>query len=68
MHYPATGYRASDGGALNAVGTDGYSWSSSPFTATTLYASNILSGNTHIYPESNYHNRAAGFPVRCVQE
>ena len=65
--YPASGYRASSSGGLNYVGTYGYAWSSSPYSASGVYGSYLIFNSSHVHPE-DYNNRASGFPVRCVQE
>ena len=65
--YPASGYRLSGTGGLYSVGTEGYSWSSSPNLVSTPYGSGLRFHNSGMDPASNYHGRALGFPVRCVQ-
>ena len=65
--YPASGIRASHSGALGSVGTNGYAWSSSPSSATSVYGSYLDFYSSNMNPE-NHYDRAYGFPVRCVQE
>ncbi|RHA81912.1 fimbrillin family protein [Segatella copri] len=63
--FPAAGYRDSDDGSMNRVGSYGYSWSSSPYNGNNGYNLGFYSGNVD---PSNNSNRAYGFSVRCVQE
>ena len=63
----ASGYRPSDSGGLYNVGTCGYAWSSSPYSASSVYGSGLTFHSSSVNPEG-YNNRALGFPVRCVQE
>ncbi|MDE5624158.1 MAG: hypothetical protein K2I62_06075, partial [Alistipes sp.] len=65
-HASATGYRTTSTGALNAVGTNGYSWSSSSYAAGNINAGNLNFNSGNVNP-LNGNNRANGFPVRCVQ-
>ncbi|RHA81915.1 hypothetical protein DW916_16470 [Segatella copri] len=58
------GYRNSNDGSMNNVGSNGYSWSSSPYNDNNGYNLNFNSGNVN---PSNNNNRANGFSVRCVQ-
>ena len=64
--YPASGCRNRTSGALANVGSNGYSWSSSP-TQSSAYAGYLDFYATFVYPQNNY-SRAYGFPVRCVRE
>ncbi|MCM1249817.1 MAG: fibrobacter succinogenes major paralogous domain-containing protein [Alistipes sp.] len=64
--YPASGYRYFQSGALNVVGTYGYSWSSSPYAAGNAGAGGLGFYSASVYP-LNSSNRADGFSVRCVQ-
>ncbi len=65
-HKVASGNRNNTTGALNVVGTYGYSWSSSPAAASSTNASNLRFLASEMTP-LNSNNRANGFPVRCVQ-
>ena len=63
----ATGYRDRTGtGALTAVGTNGYAWSSSTFASGNINAGNLNFNASNVNPLNN-NNRSYGFPVRCVQ-
>lgn len=64
--YPASGYRSRASGALTNVGSDGYSWSSSPTQGST-YAGFLNFSASYVSPQNNGY-RAYGFPVRCVRE
>ncbi|WP_370689167.1 hypothetical protein, partial [uncultured Alistipes sp.] len=64
--YPATGYRYRETGALNAVGTSGYAWSSSSYAAGNLGAGYFYFYSGLVGPLNGGY-RAFGFPVRCVQ-
>ena len=64
--YPASGYRYRASGALTSVGSNGFSWSSSP-TQSSTYAGYLGFYATLVYPQNNF-SRAYGFPVRCVRE
>ena len=50
---------------MSGVGSDGDSWSSSPYNGNGGYALGFSSGGVG---PSNSYNRAYGFSVRCVQE
>ncbi len=65
--YPASGYRYSHSGGLSNVGTYGYAWSSSPYSASSVRGSNLGFNGSSVSPENSV-SRAGGFPVRCVQE
>uniref|UniRef100_UPI0027356399 hypothetical protein n=1 Tax=uncultured Alistipes sp. TaxID=538949 RepID=UPI0027356399 len=64
--YPAAGYRDSATGALGAVGTYGYAWSSSSRLAGDSSAGNLNFYSGNVSPLS-WGSRAHGFPVRCVR-
>ncbi len=49
----------------SSVGSDGYSWSSSPYNDSNGYNLDFNSGGVNPF---NNNNRANGFSVRCVQE
>ena len=63
--FPAAGCRYSSNGSMFVVGSNGYSWSSSPYNGNYGYCLNFNSG--YVTP-SFYDSRACGFGVRCVQE
>ena len=65
--YPAVGYRSSDSGAVNNVGSYGCYWSASPNPSGSGYAYYLDFHNGSVYPASNYH-RSYGYSVRCVRE
>ncbi|MDE6374978.1 MAG: fibrobacter succinogenes major paralogous domain-containing protein [Alistipes sp.] len=62
----ASGNRNNTTGALNVVGTYGYSWSSSPYAAGSANVSILRFLASEMTP-LNSNNRANAFPVRCVQ-
>ena len=63
--YPAAGYRLRNDGSLYDVGDRGLYWSATPYGSN---AYNLYFGNDgHFYP-SDYHYRANGRSVRCLQE
>ncbi|WP_290176351.1 hypothetical protein, partial [uncultured Alistipes sp.] len=64
--YPATGLRHREAGALNAVGTNGYAWSSSSYYAGIRGAGNLYFSSGSVNPLSS-SIRANAFSVRCVQ-
>ncbi len=65
--YPASGLRERSTGALWYVGSVGYSWSSSPYSTTSLTSGSLHFNSSAINPiTSNYCSRS--FPVRCVKE
>ncbi|MDE5623124.1 MAG: DUF4906 domain-containing protein [Alistipes sp.] len=66
-YYPATGYRNYSTGALESVGTYGFYWSSSSYSAGSYYAGNLCFHSGNVSPLYNLV-RAYGFPVRCVHE
>jgi hypothetical protein len=61
--YPAAGYRDRGNGGLNNVGSNGYSWSSSPNGSSNGYFLNFNS--TSVNP-SNNNSRTYGFLARCI--
>ena len=63
--FPAAGYRSSLNGSMYNGGSNGYSWSSSPYGGSNGYYLYFYSG--YVNPSSSYY-RASGFSVRCVQE
>ena len=65
--YPTSGFRAGISGGLSVVGTHGYFWCSSPFSATHAEGLNLYFISSGMNSEG-YATRAFGFPVRCVQE
>ena len=65
--YPASGSRNRTNGSLTSVGSNGYSWSSSPDSAGSTHAGYLSFGASYVYPFNDY-GRANGFPVRCVRE
>ncbi|WP_195497469.1 hypothetical protein [Alistipes senegalensis] len=62
---PASGYRNRTSGALTNVGSNGYSWSSSPTQGSTN-AGYLNFSASNVNPQNNNY-RANGFPVRCVR-
>lgn len=58
---PAASFRYSDG-TMNAVGTDGYYWSRTPYTSRGYY---LIFDSSNVY--FDYIYRYFGFSVRCVQ-
>ena len=60
---PAAGYR--NGTSVNGVGSYGYYWSSTAYSASYAYYVYFYSGG--VDPAKNY-NRRYGFPVRLVRE
>ena len=63
---PAPGYRNNASGALNNVGNNGYSWSST--VAASGYNARTLGFNTQGLSPTNTNSRALGLQVRCLQE
>ena len=63
--FPAAGYRNSDDGSMDFVGSDGGYWSASPYSENN--GSNLYFYSGYVNP-ANYNIRADGFSVRCVQE
>lgn len=64
--YPAAGSLTPGTGALQDVGTNGYSWSCTP-SSYYAYGLNYTNNNGTIRPSST-RERAAGQSVRCVKE
>ena len=62
----AAGYRDNSSGALTAVGTLGYAWSSSTYASGNIYAGRLSFDASHVHP-LGYNSRSYGFPVRCVR-
>jgi len=65
--YPTSGVRERTTAELLYVGTVGYSWSSSPYNATSATTGNIHFNSASVNPFTS-NNRGRGFPVRCVKE
>lgn len=63
--FPAAGFRDSDDGSMDYVGSYGGCWSASPYSESNGYYLSFGSG--YVSPASYYY-RAYGFSVRCVQE
>ena len=61
---PAAGFRNSGSTTMITVGTNGYSWSATPYGTTDAYYLYFYS--TYASTISNY--RYYGFPVRCVSD
>ncbi|WP_294598404.1 hypothetical protein [uncultured Rikenella sp.] len=61
---PAPGYRHRDTSALDGVGSNGYSWSS---TVCGTDGMHVGFGMTWLNP-SSAHNRVYGFQLRCLSE
>ncbi|WP_157662449.1 FISUMP domain-containing protein [Polaribacter sp. SA4-10] len=63
LKLPLAGYRSSNYGTLDLVGSGGYYWSS---TVTSAYARNLSfnSSNAGMFDS----NRAYGFSVRCIKD
>ncbi|MDR1881208.1 MAG: hypothetical protein LBR26_00300, partial [Prevotella sp.] len=66
--FPAGGRRCPSPHELGNVGTDGYSFSSSPRSSTSAYRTWLLSGNVNSDFNSDLHSRPCAFSVRCVKE
>ena len=64
IYFPAAGYRDSSSGALGLVGSIGYCWSATPYSAN--YGRNLYFNSSSWY-WNNYY-RARGFSVRPVAE
>ena len=63
--FPASGYRNDSNGKFYNVGSYGYAWMSTPYSATYGYNLAFYSGAVNL----NYANyRSYGFPVRCISE
>ena len=63
--FPASGNRNNSTGVSGNVGTRGYYWSSSVFSATNGYY--LLFDSSNVYPQYN-HICTYGYTVRCVSE
>ncbi|GHT68771.1 hypothetical protein AGMMS50239_34510 [Bacteroidia bacterium] len=63
--FPTSGFRNYTGGAVGYTGSNGYYWSSSPYSSTNGFS--LLFVVPAAYPAYS-HDRADGFPVRCVSE
>jgi hypothetical protein len=61
--YPVTGNRDLISGAFTGSGSNGYAWSCA---ITGVNSCDLRFVSTEVGP-SYSHNRAYGFPVRCVQ-
>ena len=64
VFFPASGYRISNSGVLNLVGTDGYYWSATPNGGTEGRHFSFRSGSWSL----GSYSRAMGCPVRAVAE
>ena len=64
--YPASGCRASYSGSVGNVGSYGFTWSSSPHSASGVLGTLLGFFSSVVSPE-DYNDRSRGFPVRCVQ-
>ncbi|WP_304583280.1 hypothetical protein [uncultured Alistipes sp.] len=62
----AAGYRNRETGVLAGIGTNGYYWSSSPRSASEIYAANLDFNASNVNP-LGWNNRSNAFSVRCVQ-
>jgi len=68
VYYPASGLRNSSSGALVYVGSNGCSWSASPYAVGSAYAGYLYFGSDGgVNPLSN-GSRAYGRPVRCARD
>jgi hypothetical protein len=64
IYFPAAGYRYRSSGSLGLVGSYGFYWSATPFSANLGRYLDVYSGNW----DWNYAYRANGFSVRPVAE
>ncbi len=71
--FPASGLRRADtnggvqAGELDNVGSNGYSWSASPYAVGSGNAGNLdFNSNGNVNPLNN-NVRSWGFPVRCAR-
>ncbi|MDE7451121.1 MAG: DUF4906 domain-containing protein, partial [Alistipes sp.] len=64
--YPAAGYRSYSSGALTNVGSNGYCWSSSPYSETSQHAGSLSFGSGRVFPVYSAY-RASGLSVRCAK-
>ena len=60
---PLSGYRDYSYGSWYGQGSNGYYWSSSPYSALA-YLAGFYSGGGNV---ANYGNRAYGFSARCLK-
>ena len=63
--FPASGQRYLSTGQFYVVGSHGYTWMSTPYSATYAYLLAFYSGV--VLPNYAYY-RSYGFPVRCIIE
>jgi len=64
---PFAGYRDNWNASLNNQGSDGYYWSSSPYSASSYYARRLYLSSSYVGADAiNY--RAGGFSVRCFKD
>ena len=63
--FPASGFRYLSDGKFYQVGSYGYFWMSSPYSATHGY--DLRFGSDAVYPNFTHH-RSFGYPVRCISE
>ncbi|MDE6499879.1 MAG: hypothetical protein K2K83_04150 [Rikenella sp.] len=67
--YPAPGFRHANLGTLEAVGNNGFNWSSSLPASTALnYRALHLEFHSAGIDPNSYYYRSNGFPLRCLQE
>ena len=62
----ASGYRLYTSGAVASVGLSGFSWSSTPGAAGSVYAGRLSFVAASLSP-LDHNVRVYGFPVRCVR-
>ena len=62
---PAAGYGG--GSVLKAPGSDGYYWSSTPYSEDSSYAWRLYFDSGHFFRENTSCYRAYGFPVRPLR-
>lgn len=65
-YWQACGFRASNSGSLNYVGSDGYYWSAGP--SDTKGGRYLSFNSSYVNPQSNFYRRAYGLSVRPVLE
>jgi len=68
IYYPASGLRGSSSGELDGVGSNGYSWSASPYAAGSGNAGYLSFGSGGGVDPLSSNSRSWGFPVRCARE
>lgn len=67
LHMPFAGYRDYLSAFILDQGSDGYYWSSSPYSAGSIFARTLFLNSSNVY--ANYsHNHANGFSVRCFKD